>query len=169
MATSPRRPPRPRTTTTSTRSSGLDSAPRDAPSATRKPTAGEYVRSGRATIRGGRIHLPNGDLVPNDGTGRGLQAGVDSWIAGPSTSTSVTSQGLVIPVRDLPGHASLTTTASRIEEIAYLSAFQVAGVSSSEFLITESDTDTDIFDLDANSPVPDILRVFAAEMKRGHN
>ena len=62
----PRRSPRPRTTTTTTRS-GFDSAPRDAPSATRKASAEEYVRSGRATIRGGRIHLPNGVPVPNDG------------------------------------------------------------------------------------------------------
>ena len=30
--------------------------------------AEEYVRAGRAIIRTGRIHLPNGDPIPNDGT-----------------------------------------------------------------------------------------------------
>ena len=39
-------------------------------------------------IRSGRIHLSNGDPVPNDGTSRGLQAAIDAFLAR-STPASV--------------------------------------------------------------------------------
>ena len=44
------------------------------------PIAQEYVHSGRATLRNGQIHLPNGDPVPNDGTSRGLQVVIDAFL-----------------------------------------------------------------------------------------
>jgi hypothetical protein len=54
-------------------------------------TAEEYVRGGRATIRNGRIHLPSGDPVPNDGAGRGLRESIDKWlVAPPAPSVPVT-------------------------------------------------------------------------------
>jgi hypothetical protein len=42
--------------------------------------AEEYVDSGRAVIVNHRIHLPNGQPVPNDGTGRGIKASIDNWL-----------------------------------------------------------------------------------------
>jgi len=122
--------------------------------------AEEYVRSGRASIRGGRIHLLNGEPVPNDGTGRGIQAGIDSWLAGRPTSTSATPPSFAAPARDPPQHASLIST-SRIEEIADSYTFQVAGASSPN-LLTELDTDSS----DSDTDTPDIFRVFAAEKKK---
>ena len=43
-------------------------------------TAQEYVRTGRAIILGspGRLHLPNGQLPPSDGTGRGIKHSIDT-------------------------------------------------------------------------------------------
>src|SRR5712671_1740693 len=54
------------------------------------PTAEDYVRAGRAILRNARIFLPNGEPVPNDGMGRGLQASIDAWLAAhpPPTSAS---------------------------------------------------------------------------------
>jgi hypothetical protein len=45
------------------------------------PAAQEYVHTGRASIRDGRICLPNGRHVPNDSSGRGIKAGIDAWLA----------------------------------------------------------------------------------------
>jgi hypothetical protein len=45
------------------------------------PIAREYVESDRATIKNGRLHLPTGQPIPNDGSGRGLKHSIDSWIA----------------------------------------------------------------------------------------
>jgi len=45
------------------------------------PGAMNYVNAGRAMIKNDRIHLPNGQAIPNDGTGRGLKHGIDTWIA----------------------------------------------------------------------------------------
>jgi len=151
--------------------------------------AEEYVRSSHASIRGGCIHLPNGDPVPNDGTGRSLQAGIDSWLAGRSTSTSATPPNFTAPAHELPQHASLITSTSRIEEVADSYIFQVAGVSNLR-LPTDSDPDTDPdmpglvpkSDSDINSDIPaltpesdddsdtsdfdDIFKVFAVEKKK---
>jgi len=151
--------------------------------------AEEYVRSGRASIRGGCIHLPNGNPVPNDGTGRGLQAGIDSWLAGRLTSTSATPPNFAAPAREPPQHASLITSTSRIEEVADSYIFQVAGVSNLGLpadsdpdtdpdmpgLVPESDSDIDS-DIPALTPESDddsntsdfdnIFKVFAVEKKK---
>ena len=124
--------------------------------------AEDYVCSGRASIRSGRIHLPTGDQVPNDSTGHGLKAGIDSWLAGRPSSTSATPQSFAAPARNPPQHASLIST-SRIEEIADFYTFQVAGATSPD-LLTKPDSDTPESDTDTDSP--DIFRVFAAEKKK---
>ena len=42
--------------------------------------AGEYVKSGRASIINDRIHLPNGQPVPFNSTRQGLKASIDAWL-----------------------------------------------------------------------------------------
>ena len=59
-------------------------------------TAEEYVRSGRATVIGNRIHLPNGQPVPNDGTGRGIKASIDTWLASQSAPAPPPAQTRVL-------------------------------------------------------------------------
>jgi hypothetical protein len=44
------------------------------------PVAEEYIDSGRVVIINHWIHLPNGQLVPNDGTSQGIKASIDNWL-----------------------------------------------------------------------------------------
>jgi hypothetical protein len=71
----------------------------------RCPAAEEYVLSGRATIKDGRIHLGNGQSIPNDGSGRGLKFAIDSWIAGTGSQPSESSPTISIQT---PGAAALS-------------------------------------------------------------
>jgi hypothetical protein len=50
------------------------------------PAAEEYVRTGRALIKNDRLHLPTGESIPNDGSGRGLKSAIDAWLAANSTT-----------------------------------------------------------------------------------
>jgi hypothetical protein len=52
------------------------------------PAAEEYVRTGRALIQNDRLHLPNGQPIPNDGSGRGLKHAIDTWLAADSARPS---------------------------------------------------------------------------------
>ena len=81
----------------------------------RCPAAEEYVRSGCATIRDGRIHLGNGQPIPNDGSGRGLKHAIDSWLAGASTQpgesspvTAIQTPGAAALSRDPPPHGTFS-------------------------------------------------------------
>jgi type IV secretory pathway VirB10-like protein len=44
------------------------------------PAVEEYINTGRVIIRDNWIHLPNGQPVPNDGTGHGIKASIDNWL-----------------------------------------------------------------------------------------
>ena len=41
----------------------------------------EYVKNGCAKVHEGRLHLPNGQAIPNDSSGHGLKSSIDAWIA----------------------------------------------------------------------------------------
>ena len=41
----------------------------------------DYIRSGRATMVNNHLHLPNFQPIPYDGTGRGIKASLDTWLA----------------------------------------------------------------------------------------
>ena len=86
----------------------------------RCPAAEEYVRSGRATIRDGRIHLGNGQPIPNNGSGRGLKNAIDAWLAGtssqpgePSPVINIQTPGTAAFSRDPPPHVALSFEAIR--------------------------------------------------------
>ncbi|KAH9080608.1 hypothetical protein EDB83DRAFT_998541 [Lactarius deliciosus] len=44
-------------------------------------TAKYYTRTNRILILNDRLHLPNGQPIPNDGNGRGLKPAIDKWLA----------------------------------------------------------------------------------------
>ena len=116
------------------------------------PVGDEYVRSGRATIVNGRIHLPNGQPIPYDGTRRGLRASIDSWLAAQTAPAPTTAQTRVVFAREPPPHLdSRSTPTSRIEEVVETHILQVKGVA--------TDNEEQEFS-------HDILEVFAAEKKK---
>lgn len=45
------------------------------------PTAKYYDATNRILILNDRLHLPNGQPIPNDGNGRGLKPAIDKWLA----------------------------------------------------------------------------------------
>jgi hypothetical protein len=61
--------------------------------------------TGHATIKDGRIHLGNGQSIPNDGSGCGLKFAIDSWIAGTGSQPGESSPTISIQT---PGAAALS-------------------------------------------------------------
>jgi hypothetical protein len=78
------------------------------------PGAMEYVNAGRAMVKNGRIHLLNGQPIPNDGSDRGLKHGIDTWLAAnvaptPEASSVPVKTSHPIPFqRDAPPHTTLS-------------------------------------------------------------
>ena len=85
------------------------------------PSAIDYVNAGRAAVKNGRLHLSNGQPIPNDGSGHGLKHGIDTWLAAnpvpPSDAhpTQVPSASIIPFQRDPPPHAALSFEAIRSE------------------------------------------------------
>ena len=71
------------------------------------PIAEEYYNSGRVTIINERIHLPNSQPIPNNGSNRGLKHAIDTWLAQQSSSTT----------RDPPPHTPHKSFAIQTYEI----------------------------------------------------
>lgn len=46
--------------------------------------AKDYVQTNRTVVINDRLHLPNGQPIPNDGNGRGLKPAIDKWLAPPT-------------------------------------------------------------------------------------
>ncbi|KAI9452939.1 hypothetical protein F5148DRAFT_495249 [Russula earlei] len=59
--------------------------------------AEEYCYNGRIVIRNARLHLPNGQLIPNSGNGRGLKDAVDAWLAANSAQVLSYPATLTVP------------------------------------------------------------------------
>ena len=123
--------------------------------------AQEYIASGRAIIKEERIHLPDGQRVPNDGTGRGIKASIDIWLAAQTLvpPVAVPPQTQAALTRDPPPQSSLKfstrgSSASRIEEVTEAHIFQVAQVAA-----PKSDTESETEEMD-------IFEVYATEKKK---
>ena len=115
--------------------------------------ANEYVNSGRATVINDRVHLPNGQPIPYDGTNRGIKARIDSWLA--LQNAPPASQTRAVFVRDPPPHFdSRNASTSRIEEVIESHILQVR----------ESVTP----DEEEEEFSHDIFEVFATEKKCGN-
>jgi hypothetical protein len=60
------------------------------------------VRAGRDLVLKGQLGLPNGQQIPNDGTGRGLKHGISTWLATRAQVAAPTQQ--VSFTREAPLH-----------------------------------------------------------------
>jgi hypothetical protein len=94
------------------------------------PAAEEYVNTGRAIVCNNWIHLPNGQLVPNDGTGRGIKASIDNWLTAQYSSQAA-------------------APTSQIEEVVETHILQVAEFSSPPPAneLEDEAMDSDIFEV----------------------
>jgi hypothetical protein len=92
------------------------------------PTASECVRSGRTSIQGNRISLPNGQPIPNDGTGRGRKHGIDTRLAAQAQAVPASTQQVSF-ARETPPHfpssRALRAPSSRIEEVTEAHLMQI--------------------------------------------
>ena len=119
------------------------------------PTAKDYLVSGRASLVGDRVHLPNGQPIPFDGTRRGLKASIDTWLTSQTAPIPPTAQARTIFTRDPPPHFdSRNTSTSRIEEVMESHILQVKGTISSEEDEVQEEFSHNIFE------------VFATEKKK---
>ena len=115
-------------------------------------TANEYIQSGRASWINERIHLPNGQPVPFDGTRRGLKASIDAWLTSQTAAAPTPAQATAVLTRDPPPHFGLpNASTSRIEEVVESHILQVREAACPN----EEEFSHDIFE------------VFATEKKRG--
>ena len=122
------------------------------------PSAIDYVNAGRATVKNGRLHLSNGQPIPNDGSGRGLKHGIDTWLAAnpaPSSDThptQVPSANIIPFQRDPPPHAALSFEAIRSE----VHMAQITGTA-------DSNTPKGDHQEDLDSEAYDLFEVLATE------
>ena len=126
------------------------------------PMAQEYIRSGRALVSGDRLYLPNGQPIPNDGTGHGLRHGIDTWLA-----AQPQAQGTPAPTQQVsfaceaPPHFPRSfdnrAPAAHIEEVSETHIVQIVGMGQ---LDSDSDEDSDL-----EGPF-DFFQVFATERKK---
>ncbi|KAI9449119.1 hypothetical protein F5148DRAFT_1291798 [Russula earlei] len=114
--------------------------------------------SGQVVIRNGRIHLPNGDPVPNDGTGRGLQSAIDLWLAVRSRTHAFVPTAQTTLVCDAPPHL-INIFKTRGLPIAQLEEITDSNDSLSIDDSSDSDTNT-------TEDTPDIFHVFATQKKK---
>jgi hypothetical protein len=92
------------------------------------PVAEEYVDTGRAIVHDNRIHLPNGQPVPNNGTGRRIKASIDNWLTAQYSSQTM-------------------APTARIEEVVETHILQVAEFSSPPPANESEDKAMDIFEV----------------------
>jgi hypothetical protein len=125
--------------------------------------AQEYVRSGRAIVLSepggpGRLYLPNGQPIPNDGTGQGIKHSIDTWLAAQPSDAQAPAQQVSF-AREAPPHLPTSYNnrppSARIEEIAEAHIVQVISTGS---LGNDEDSDDE-------DPL-DFFQVFATEKKK---
>jgi len=116
------------------------------------PTLNDYVQSGHASWINDRIHLPNGQPVPFDGTRRGLKASIDAWLT--AQTAPAAAQSSAVFTRETPPYLDLRNAlTSRIEEVIESHILQVR-----EATATDEDQDQDFSH--------DIFEVFATEKRK---
>ena len=108
----------------------------------------EYVNTGQATVQNSCIHLPNGQPIPNDGSGRGLKHGIDTWLsansATPEATTVPAQSSKPIPFQhDIPPHATLSFEAIRSE----VHMAQISNATDIEDPTSKDNSDGELYDL----------------------
>jgi len=116
------------------------------------PTLKDYVQTGRASWINDRIHLPNGQPVPFNGTRRGLKASIDAWLT--AQTAPAAAQSSAVFTCETPPHLNLCNApTSRIEEVIESHILQVR-----EATATDEDQDQDFSH--------DIFKVFATKKRK---
>ena len=119
------------------------------------PSAQEYVRTGRALILEDRLSLPNGQQIPNDGTGCRLKHGIDTWLTAQAQVNSTPIQQVSL-THDTPPHLPTKrdsrVPSAHIEEVTEAHIVQIID-------------DDDHSDSDDEDPI-DFFQVFATERKK---
>ena len=113
--------------------------------------AQEYVQSKKASIVGNRMHLPNGQPIPSNISGRNLKEKIDAWLAGslaavpphPSDSTFA---------RDAPPHAAahcfeILPSSSYGQPVQHAHIDEVSPAREEQELDDEDDEDMDLFEV----------------------
>jgi len=118
--------------------------------------ASKYIRSRCATWINDRIHLPNGQPVPFDGSRRRIKASIDAWLTSQTAAAtaSTPAQTQAVFTCDTPPHLKQHNASAKIEEIVEAHILQVR-----DSVTSNKDQDEDDFS-------QDILKVFAAERKK---
>jgi hypothetical protein len=116
----------------------------------------EYIHTSHATIHGSKIHLPTGDLVPNDGTGRSIQAGIDTWLMAHLPAPTAAPAAQAVFVRNPPLQASLyfdlapPSPVPSFQEVAESHILQISEVHNIEASDNSDDEPQDIFQVFAS-------------------
>jgi hypothetical protein len=113
----------------------------------------DYILTGHAKVVEDKIRLPNGQVVPNDGTGRGIQASIDLWLTSQTPPVPAQTHIVYMPSPPPEQHAAPPT---QIEEVAKANILQITEVQPQ---VQEQCEDEDL----------DIFQVFAAEKKKCDN
>jgi len=118
----------------------------------------KYICSRHATWINDRIHLPNGQPVPFDGSRCGIKASIDAWLtsqtAAAASTTSTPAQTQAVFMRDTPLHLKQHNASAKIKEIVEAHMLQVR-----DSVTSDKDQNKEDFS-------QDILEVFAAERKK---
>ena len=113
----------------------------------------DYVLTGRAKVVEDKIHLPNGQVVPNDGTGWGIKASIDLWLTSQTPPAPAQTHIVYTPS---PPPEQRAAPPTRIEEVAEANILQITEVQPQ---VQEQCEDKDL----------NIFQVFAAEKKKRDN
>ena len=126
------------------------------------PIAQEYIRSGKAVVIENRIHLPNGQPIPTNITGRNLQARIDTWIAG-TVAAAPTHPSEPSFTREPPPHAAHCFEI--VEDGSCGPPVQQAHIVEIQDNGSEWDDD-DNDDDDDDDEVSDLFEVYATERRK---
>jgi hypothetical protein len=118
------------------------------------PLAIEYVRTGHAKIIDDKMCLPNKQPIPNDGSGRGIKAGIDAWLTSQATPTPPPPRVAYAPPPPPPLSKQHAPPAAHIEEVTEANILQVTQITQTPEQDPSEDSGLDIF------------QVFAAEKKK---
>ena len=112
------------------------------------PAAHEYVRTGRTLVRNDQLILPLGLPIPNDGSGKGLKHGIDTWLAANSVN---------------PGESTVTITQVSAATASQCDPVPLATLSLEIVQSKESDTEEDSDNDSVGGELYDVYEVLAAE------
>jgi hypothetical protein len=118
----------------------------------------DYVLTGHVKVVEDKIHLPNRQVVPNDGTRQGIKASIDLWLTlqTPPASAQIHIVYMPSPLLPLEQYAAPPT---QIKEVAKANILQITKVMQVQPQVQEQCENEDL----------NIFQVFAAKKKKCDN